>query len=187
MRVECGGTSRPPCRRASGISPVTPSTAPAGTSRQRPRPRRRSLEKKGAGQGEVGGQGRAGRRRLGAGGPLEPVRLRGADGADAVGQHLVTAAAAKDCPTITVRPGQTAALPFGPPYKPVVTASQQFIPPGAAGKQAEKQLYLQLSLVGAGGEVCNNLLVNGGRPDGPAFTIHDSKDAIVQQGTFKYG
>jgi hypothetical protein len=103
------------------------------------------------------------------------------------GNTMVSAAAAKDCPPITVRPGQTAALPFGPPYKPVVTASPQFVPPGDAGKEAQKQISLQLSLVGAGGEVCNNLLINGGRPDGPKFTIYNAKDAIVQQGTFKYG
>jgi hypothetical protein len=93
------------------------------------------------------------------------------------GPTMVAAAATMACPTVQVRAGETVTLPFGPPYKPVVTA----FPMDA------KQARLQLSLVGAAGEACNNLLVNGGRPPKPQFTIKTPKGEVVQSGSFEYG
>jgi hypothetical protein len=44
-----------------------------------------------------------------------------------------------------------------------------------------------MSLVGIGGEVCSNLIVDGGRPGKPAFTITDPDGKVVERGTFEYG
>ncbi len=76
-----------------------------------------------------------------------------------------------------VRAGETAELQFGPPYTPQVSVA--FL--------RDDQLSLDLSLVGVGGEVCSNLLVQGGRPAKPAFTIADPEGNIVHRGTFEYG
>ena len=80
-------------------------------------------------------------------------------------------------------------MPFGPPYKPVVTAfpgysAAQIVNGKPTGVPA---LEMSLSIVGSTGEVCTNLLVNGGRPPKPEFTITDPKGKVVQQGTFEYG
>jgi len=93
------------------------------------------------------------------------------------GPTVVAAAATMACPAIQVRAGQTVTLPFGPPYKPIVTAFPQ------DGKTAR----LQLALSGAAGEACNNLLVRGGRPPKPQFTIKTPKGDVVQSGSFEYG
>jgi len=53
--------------------------------------------------------------------------------------------------------------------------------------QAGSQASLGLSLVGVGGEVCSNLMVDGGRPAKPAFTIADPDGKVVQSGNFEYG
>ena len=50
-----------------------------------------------------------------------------------------------------------------------------------------KQLSLDMSLVGSTGEICTNMMVNGGRPSKPEFTITDPKGKVVQQGSFEYG
>jgi hypothetical protein len=44
-----------------------------------------------------------------------------------------------------------------------------------------------LSLVGKGGEICNNMLVNGTRPGKPKFTVTTEKGEEVDSGYFKYG
>ena len=44
-----------------------------------------------------------------------------------------------------------------------------------------------MSLVGSAGEVCTNMMVDGGRPAKPEFTITDPKGKVVQQGSFEYG
>jgi hypothetical protein len=93
------------------------------------------------------------------------------------GPTMVAAMATMACPAIQVRAGQTVTLPFGPPFKPVVRAFPM------DGKTAR----LQLSLVGAAGEACNNLLVQGGRPPKPQFTIKTPKGDVVQSGSFEYG
>ena len=96
-----------------------------------------------------------------------------------VGPRLTTvsASATRQCPTITVRKGQTVQLPFGPPYKPIVSA----YPAGTDTAQ------LQLSLTGAAGENCTDIQVNGERPAAPKFTITKGQDEVVLQGVFKYG
>jgi hypothetical protein len=44
-----------------------------------------------------------------------------------------------------------------------------------------------MSLVGSAGEVCNNLMVDGGRPKSPEFEIKDPDGKVVQSGKFEYG
>jgi len=90
---------------------------------------------------------------------------------------VVSARAQGDYPAIDVREGETVDIPFGPPYKPIVTAS-----PRGAG-----QLYLSMSLVGVADESCSNLTVDGGRPAGPKFTITAPDGKQVQTGKFEYG
>jgi hypothetical protein len=46
---------------------------------------------------------------------------------------------------------------------------------------------LALSLVGADGEVCSDLRVNGGRPGKPEFTISTPDGEEVASGSFEYG
>lgn len=90
---------------------------------------------------------------------------------------MVSARAKRDYPAVEVRAGETAELPFGPPYKPQVTAAMQ----------SAEQVSLGMSLVGIGGEICSNLIVDGGRPAKPAFTITDPDGKVVERGTFEYG
>ena len=44
-----------------------------------------------------------------------------------------------------------------------------------------------MSLVGSAGEICTNLIVNGGRPGKPKFTISTEKGEEVDTGNFEYG
>ena len=66
-------------------------------------------------------------------------------------------------------------------FRPAVQAERDGL--SMDGKTAR----LQLSLVGAAGEACNNLLVQGGRPPKPQFTIKTPKGDVVQSGSFEYG
>ncbi len=93
-------------------------------------------------------------------------------------ETIVTAEATAACQPVTVRAGETVTMPFGPPYTPTVTAG----PTGEKG-----QVRLSLSLVGSAGEVCTRLIVDGGRPEKPSFTITDDKDKVVESGNFEYG
>jgi hypothetical protein len=94
---------------------------------------------------------------------------------------VVTAEATTRCKAITVGKGETVALPLGPPYKPLVTASPIF------DNQGTRQTGLQLSLVGSAGEVCTNMMVDGDRPPKPKFTITDDKGKRIDSGSFEYG
>jgi hypothetical protein len=78
-----------------------------------------------------------------------------------------------------VRKDETIRLPFGPPYRPVVTASKPLRP----GERAQ----LGLALVGRGGERCSSLMVKGKRPDKPQFTILSPDEEEVATGNFEYG
>lgn len=90
---------------------------------------------------------------------------------------MVSARAKADYPAVEVRAGETVELPFGAPYTPRVTGSAQ----------SGDKISLGMSLVGIGGEVCSNLIVDGGRPGKPAFTITDPDGKVVERGTFEYG
>jgi len=91
---------------------------------------------------------------------------------------MVSARASRDYPAVEVRAGETAELRFGPPYTPKVTGT---IP------QSGGRASLGMSLVGVGGERCSNLMVDGGRPGKPSFTITDPDGKIVESGNFEYG
>lgn len=90
---------------------------------------------------------------------------------------MVSARAPGDYAAVKVREGETVDIPFGPPYKPVVTASAQ----------GNDTVSLSMSLVGAAGESCSNLMVNGSRPADPQFTITKPDGTEVQTGKFEYG
>ena len=109
----------------------------------------------------------------------------------------ITADATGDCPTVKVARGQAVELPFGPPFKPVVTghrtAAEEFVmgPEGilqakpALGK--EKVYRLSLQLVGAAGEVCTGLTIDGETPPAPKFSIKTRDGKVIQSGDFEYG
>jgi hypothetical protein len=91
--------------------------------------------------------------------------------------NRVSARMTGDQAAFEVRSGETTELRFGPPYTPKVTASYL---------QGDR-LSLGLSLVGVGGEVCSDLIVNGARPPKPKFTITDPEGKVGDSGTFEYG
>jgi hypothetical protein len=91
---------------------------------------------------------------------------------------LVSARAKADYAAVKVREGQTVAMPFGPPYKPVVEV---------AGRSRPDAVALSMSLVGSTGEICSDLMVGGGRPKSPEFTITTTDGKEVQRGSFEYG
>lgn len=93
------------------------------------------------------------------------------------GRTIVSARATSECKPVEVTTGKTLTLPFGPPYKPVVTASSR----------RGNEISLSLSIVGVGGETCTNLLLNGSRPDNPEFVITTTKGEVVEKGRFKWG
>ena len=94
---------------------------------------------------------------------------------------IVAAQATADYKAVKVGKGETVELPFGPPYKPMVTV------PLTTWTATGPAVFLEMSLVGSAGEVCTNMMVNGGRPAKPEFTITDPKGKVVQQGSFEYG
>lgn len=94
-------------------------------------------------------------------------------------QTVVSAQATGVYKPVTVRPGETVVMPFGPPYTPRVTADTR-----SADK---KELSLEMSLVGSAGEECIDLRIEGNRPQKPAFTITDDKGKVVESGNFEYG
>jgi hypothetical protein len=96
-------------------------------------------------------------------------------------QSTVSAQATDSYKPIKVVKGETVVLPFGPPYKPVVTADSFEDGP------KREALSLGLTLVGSAGEVCNDMTVKGGRPSKPKFTITDAQGKVVEQGSFDYG
>ena len=42
-----------------------------------------------------------------------------------------------------------------------------------------------MSLIGSAGEICTNMMVDGGRPSKPEFTITDPKGKVVQAGQLR--
>jgi hypothetical protein len=104
-----------------------------------------------------------------------------AEGDSAPPQSSVSAQATDSYKAVNVVKGETVLLPFGPPYKPVVTAD--------AFEDGEKHevLSLRLTLIGSTGEICDDMTVKGGRPSKPKFTITDAKGKVVEEGRFEYG
>ncbi len=92
---------------------------------------------------------------------------------------MVSARAKADFTEVQVGAGETAEMRFGPPYQPKVEASNL--------RKGMSQAELSMSLVGAGGEVCNSLRVNGGQPSAPEFTISTKDGVEVASGKFQYG
>jgi len=81
---------------------------------------------------------------------------------------------------VTVRGGETAAMPFGPPFRPVVEA-------GVSRWEGGGEAQLSMSLVGSAGEAVSSLTIDGRRPPKPEFTIRDPKGEVVEKGSFEYG
>ena len=100
-------------------------------------------------------------------------------GSSALRTTRLSARAGDDSKPFKVTAGETAALPFGPPFAPVVTTSR----PLEAGQTAS----LGLTLVGSGGEICSGLTVDGNRPAAPEFTISTPDGEEVDRGDFEYG
>ncbi len=100
---------------------------------------------------------------------------------------LVSAQGTTAYKAVMVRGGKTVELPFGPPYKPLVTGCPSLGSTKKFGPNVTKQMALQMSLIGSAGEVCTNLVVDGGRPPKPDFTITDPKGHVVEQDSFEYG
>ena len=94
------------------------------------------------------------------------------------GKTRVAARLQKAGPAVKVVAGETVGFHFGPPYKGVVKA-------GRGRKEGE--VRLSLSIVGAVGEECTDLLLNGKRPSDPAFVIMAPDGEIVKRGKFEYG
>ncbi|MFZ1937291.1 MAG: SHD1 domain-containing protein [Thermoguttaceae bacterium] len=92
-------------------------------------------------------------------------------------KNLLAATFAGKSPETTVKKGETAKLPFGPPLRAVVTA----------GRGQGNNVSLSLAIVGVSGEHCTNLLVNGTRPPKPQLVIKDKDGKVVHQGNFEYG
>ncbi len=55
------------------------------------------------------------------------------------------------------------------------------------GGGENKQASLGMTLVGSVGEVVSDMMVAGGRPPKPEFSIKDPKGEVVQSGNFEYG
>jgi hypothetical protein len=94
---------------------------------------------------------------------------------------MVTAKMTGEYKPVKVVKGETAEFPFGPPYKPTVSAD--YFEDGPE----RKALSLSLSLVGSAGETCSDMRIAGERPSQPDFTITDAKGKVVDQGNFEYG
>jgi hypothetical protein len=92
-------------------------------------------------------------------------------------QSLLSARGTNQSEPLRVEADQTAALKFGPPYKPLV--KMRYFTPGTAN--------LYLAITGADGEVISNLYINGRRPPKPKLTITDPQGEVVQKGNFEYG
>jgi hypothetical protein len=91
---------------------------------------------------------------------------------------ILSAGATKGCKPVSVRKGETVALPFGPPFKALVNAPR---------RTGGDTVYLEMSIVGSGGEVCSNLTVDGNRPPKPEFTISKPDGEVVETGNFEWG
>jgi hypothetical protein len=78
---------------------------------------------------------------------------------------------------VTVAKGEDVKLPFGAPFRAVVSAN----------RTGDDKVYLSLEIVGSAGEKCTNFIVKGTRPPAPKFIVKDSEGKTVKQGSFEYG
>lgn len=105
--------------------------------------------------------------------------ISGPDGDETVAlssRSIVQAWRITESKTVTVRKGQTVALPFGPPYKPIVK-TRRGAPKGYA--------MLSFSLVGSGGEPVSIVLVDGERVLPPEFTVTSVNGDVIDEGRFE--
>lgn len=79
---------------------------------------------------------------------------------------------------VVVKERETVELPFGEPYRPMVSV---------AGRRGQREVSLSLALVGQGGERCSGMYVDGNRPGKPRFTITTADGEVVDSGNFEYG
>jgi len=91
----------------------------------------------------------------------------------------VAARGSADSQAFEVGEGETVTGVFGPPYKPVVSAPESV--------QGGQTVRLGMALVGAGGEQCASLIVEGSRPPQPELTITTPDGEEVHTGKFEYG
>lgn len=105
--------------------------------------------------------------------------LLGSASSSATAITQLQATAGGESQVIEIVAGQTIDFPFTGVFKPVVTVT---------GRERDGQtVQLNLSLVGAGGERCTSLLVEGGRPEEPSFTISTLDGEEVASGVFEWG
>jgi hypothetical protein len=104
--------------------------------------------------------------------------LMGSPGRRRSGKNTLSARAKRDYQAVEVREGSDVELPFGEPYRPVVTI--EYV-------QDDGTLSLDLTLIGRTGEVCQDLTVNGRRPGRPTFTIATEAGEVVTTDSFEYG
>ncbi len=97
---------------------------------------------------------------------------------------FVTAMADSDSPLLKIKENETTEFKFGPPYKPEVTVSPRRM---MMTENSGQQVQLEMKLIGSAGESCTNLMVNGGQPEPPTFTIATAGGEIVERGSFEYG
>jgi hypothetical protein len=84
-----------------------------------------------------------------------------------------------DCKPFVVRAGETAAMPYGPPFNSVVTA-------GPMSKDG-RTVPLALAVIGSAGEQLSALQVEGRQPPKPEFTITGPDGKVVHHDSFEYG
>jgi hypothetical protein len=93
-------------------------------------------------------------------------------------RNIVSARGTRNGKAVTVVAGETVEMAFGAPYR--LNVGSQAIP-------AKNSISLNMTLVGSAGEICSGLVVNGGQPSQPEFTISTPDGAEVVTGKFKYG
>ncbi|MBN1908727.1 MAG: hypothetical protein JW818_03225 [Pirellulales bacterium] len=90
----------------------------------------------------------------------------------------VTARASGKTKPVKVVAGETVEMPFGGPYRPIVSVQY---------RSDNRHVSLGLALVGTAEEVCSDMEVFGNRPEEPAFTITTPDGKKVATGAFEYG
>ncbi|HOA74522.1 MAG TPA: hypothetical protein PK458_07040 [Phycisphaerae bacterium] len=90
---------------------------------------------------------------------------------------LAQARATHEFKPMTVAQGKTERLVFGPPYKPIVRVAYV----------NDRDVHLQLDIIGSAGEYCDALMVKGSQPGKPSFRIMKNDGTLVKKGQFEYG